>query len=49
MDELAGLSKKARKLALDRFRMLRPHLEQGQSLRSVAVEAARESLIIGEA
>jgi putative transposase len=27
MDQLAGLSEEARKLALDRFRLLQPHLE----------------------
>jgi len=36
---LAGLSEEARKLALDRFRLLRPHLEENQSLRSVALAA----------
>ena len=39
MDELAALPDEARKLALDRFRLLQPHLEQGRPLRSVAVEA----------
>ena len=38
-DELALLPEGARKLALDRFRILQPHLEQNQSLRSVAVAA----------
>ncbi len=37
--ELTELPEDARKLALDRFRILRPHLEENQSLRSVA-EAA---------
>jgi putative transposase len=36
MDELAGLTEEARRLALDRFRLLQPHLEQNQSLQSVA-------------
>jgi len=36
MDQLAGLSEEARKLALDRFRLLQPNLEQNQSLQSVA-------------
>jgi hypothetical protein len=36
-DELAGLSEEARRLALDRFRILQPHLEQSQSLQSVAL------------
>src|SRR5260370_24547476 len=36
MDHLAGLSEDARKLALDRFRLIQPHLEQNQSLQSVA-------------
>ena len=39
MDELAGLSEDARKLALIRFRLLQPHLEQHRPLRPVAVEA----------
>jgi putative transposase len=38
-DELGGLSEGARKLALDRFRILRPHLEQNQPLQSVALAA----------
>jgi hypothetical protein len=32
MDQLAGLTEEARKLALDRFRLIQPHLEQNQSL-----------------
>jgi putative transposase len=36
MDQLAGLPEDVRKLALDRFRFLQPHLEQNQSLRSIA-------------
>jgi transposase len=36
-DELAPLSEEARKLALDRFRILKPHLEHSRSLRSVAL------------
>ena len=39
MDELAGLPEALRKLALDRFRFLQPHLEQSRPLRSVAGEA----------
>jgi hypothetical protein len=39
MEELAGLSADARKLALDRFQLLRPHLEESQSLQSVASAA----------
>lgn len=39
MEELAGLSADARKVALDRFRLLRPHLEESQSLQSVALAA----------
>ena len=38
-DELAGLSEEARNLALDRFRILQPHLEQSRSLQSVALAA----------
>ena len=36
MDLLAGLTEQARKLALDRFRLIQPHLEQDQSLQSAA-------------
>jgi len=36
MDELAGLSNEDRNRALDRFRLLKPHLEESQSLRAVA-------------
>jgi len=39
MDQLAGLTEEARKLALDRFRLIQPHLEQNQSLQSVAKAA----------
>ena len=36
MGHLAGLTEEARKLALDRFRLIQPHLEQSRSLQSVA-------------
>ncbi|HLJ17031.1 MAG TPA: DDE-type integrase/transposase/recombinase [Bryobacteraceae bacterium] len=36
MDDLAGLTEEARKLALDRFRLIQPHLEANQPLQSVA-------------
>jgi putative transposase len=39
MDELAGLSEEARKLAMERFRLLQPHLESNEPLRSVAQAA----------
>ncbi len=39
MDELAGLSEEARKLAMARFRLLQPHLEQNEPLKSVAQAA----------
>ena len=39
MDHLAALPEEARKLALDRFRLIQPHLEQAQSLLSVAQTA----------
>ena len=39
MEQLAGLPESARKLALERFQMLRPHLEEKRSLRLVAAEA----------
>jgi putative transposase len=39
MDELSGLPEAARRLALERFRLLQPHFEQNRSLRSVAAEA----------
>jgi hypothetical protein len=33
MDELTGLPESVRKLALDRFHLLQPHLEQNRPLR----------------
>ncbi len=39
MDHLAALPEEARKLALDRFRLIQPHLEQDRSLSSVAQTA----------
>lgn len=39
MDDLAGLAEEARKLAMERFRLLRPHLEQNEPLTSVAKAA----------
>ncbi len=36
MDQLAGLPEEARKLALDRFRLLQPHLEDDRPLKAVA-------------
>lgn len=39
MDQLAGLPEEARKLALDRFRQIQPHLEENRPLQSVAREA----------
>ena len=39
MDELAGLPEEARRLAMERFRLLQPHLEQNESLISVAKAA----------
>jgi putative transposase len=39
MDQLAGLPEEARRLALDRFRQIQPHLEENRSLQSVAREA----------
>ncbi len=39
MDQLAGLPEEARKLALDRFRQIQPHLEENGPLQSVAREA----------
>jgi putative transposase len=38
MDELAGLPESVRRLALDRFRLLRPHLEENRPLRQVAID-----------
>ena len=37
--ELTELPEEARKLALDRFQILRPHLEENRSLRSVTQAA----------
>jgi putative transposase len=42
MDQLAGLTEEIRKLALDRFRLLQPHLEDDRPLRLVAAEAEAE-------
>jgi putative transposase len=39
MDELSRLPEAVRKLALDRLRLLQPHLEQNRPLRPVAIEA----------
>lgn len=39
MDQLAGLPEEARTLALDRFRLLKPHLEDGHPLKAVAAAA----------
>ena len=36
MDQLAGLTEDARKLALDRFRLLQPHLDGNRPLKAVA-------------
>jgi putative transposase len=36
MEELAGFTEEARKLALDRFCLIQPHLEKNQSLQFVA-------------
>ena len=39
MDQLAGLTDEARTLALDRFRLLQPHLEGNRPLKTVAAAA----------
>jgi putative transposase len=39
MEQLAGFPEGERKLALERFQLLRPHLEENRSLRLVAAEA----------
>jgi putative transposase len=39
MDQLAGLSEEARKMAMERFRLLQPHLEKDEPLTSVAQAA----------
>jgi putative transposase len=39
MDQLAGLTEEARTLALDRFRLLQPHLEESRPLKLVAAVA----------
>lgn len=39
MDQLAGLTDEARNLALERFRLIQPHLEQKLPLKAVAVAA----------
>ena len=40
MDELAGLPEEARRLAMERFRLLQPHLEWDEPLTSVARAAS---------
>jgi putative transposase len=39
MNALASLSESARKIALDRFRLLQPHLEEERPLKAVARDA----------
>lgn len=39
MDELAGLTDEARELAMERFRLLQPHLEKHEPLTGVAKAA----------
>jgi len=39
MEHLAGHTEEARKLTLDRFRLLQPHLEDNRPLKSVAAAA----------
>ena len=39
MDQLAGLTEEARKLSLDRFRLLQSHLEDERPLKAVAAAA----------
>ena len=39
MDQLAGLTVEARKLALDRFRLIQPHLDDDRPLKAVSVAA----------
>jgi putative transposase len=39
MQELSGVSEAARDLAMSRFRVIQPYLEQKRSLESVAVDA----------
>jgi len=39
MDQLAGFTEEARKLALDRFHLLQPHLEDDRPLKAVATAA----------
>ncbi len=39
MDELTGLSEEQRKLAMERFRLLQPHLERSEPLTTVACNA----------
>src|SRR6516225_10683538 len=39
MEELSRLPQSLRKLALDRFHLLQPHLEEGRPLRPLAIKA----------
>jgi putative transposase len=40
MDELAGLTEEARKRAMERYRLLQPHLEHNEALITVAKAAS---------
>lgn len=40
MDELAGLTEEARKRAMERYRLLQPHLEHNEPLRAVGKAAS---------
>jgi creatinine amidohydrolase/Fe(II)-dependent formamide hydrolase-like protein len=42
MNAVASLSESARKIALDRFRLLQPHLEEQRLLKAVARDAGIE-------
>jgi hypothetical protein len=45
MNALASLSESARKIALDRFRLLQPHLEERRLLKAVARGAALDTAL----
>jgi len=45
MDDLSRLPESVRKLALDRLRLLQPHLEQHRSLRAIALGHHRASVL----
>ena len=44
MQELSGVSEANRELAMSRFRLIQPHLQEGRSLKLVATDANLSSV-----